>query len=126
MAARPKVVARDQIAACELPQEEVDCPAIGGVVLVRGMDMPQLMRFRAAQRRASTPQAGESEEDAMQRAGGEVLPLLLESCVLAADGLPVYTAAQWGIFAVRNLQATMDLSTVALRLSGQEPDAGKP
>lgn len=120
------VISRDQIPALELPSEEVDVPALGGGVMVRGMDMPQLLRFTQARRRAQTPRDGETEQEAHERSGGELVPVLLEMCVLAADDAPVYTAAQWSRWMVRHGEAALGLFEVALRLSGQEPEPGKP
>lgn len=119
------LVAREQIAPCELPEEVVSVPAVGGDVLVRGMDMPSLVRFRARQRAIGAKKKGESQEDADERTGGELLPVLLEMCVLADDRQPVYSAAQWGVFATAHMDETMQLWEVAMRLSGLEKDPGK-
>lgn len=109
---------RGQITPVVLPQEEVEAPEIGGTVLVEGMDMPRLQRFAAARRRALVPLDGESEDDAAERASGELLPLALAMCVLAADGQPVYTAAQWAAFGPRYPQRLLALWQAVMRLSG--------
>lgn len=115
----------DRAAVCTvaLPEAEVEVPAIGGTVLVVGMDMPQMLRFNAARRAALQPREGETPDDAAERASGELVPMLLEMTVLAADRLPVYSAAQWAVFAARHPHATRELFDRALALGGQG-DAG--
>lgn len=116
---------RDQVAPPALPEELVHVPALGGAVRVRGMDMRQLLAFRAAQRRATLPQGDETEADAAERASGELLPLMLAACVLAADGLPVYTAEQWATFGGGNAAQVYELWAVAVRLCGGDAAAEK-
>lgn len=119
------LIAREQIAPCELPEEVVTVAAIGGDVLVRGMDMPQLIRFRARQRAVQALKRGEKQEDADQRAGAELMPILLEMTVMAGDGEPVYSAAQWGVFTIKHQDDALQLCGVAMRLSGLEKEPGK-
>lgn len=116
-------VARDQIPPLALPREVFDVPGIGEV-WVQGLDMPGLLRFTAARRRVTTPLDGETEQDASERAGGELVPLLLGLTVLAADERPIYSPAQWAVWMVRNGDVALQLFSQALRLSGQEPDPG--
>lgn len=116
------LVTRDAITPVVLPQEEAPLPEVGGSVLVQGMDLPRLQRFAAARRRALQPKPGETEADAQERAGSELLPLALEMCVLAGDGLPVYSYAQWASFAARHAQQAMGLFVQAMRLSGQDDE----
>ena len=116
-------IARDQIPPLVLPREEVDVPGLGSV-WVQGLDMPGLLHFTATRRRAQEPREGETEQEAAERAGAELVPVLLERCVLAADELPVYTTAQWSIWMVRNGTAALDLFQHALRLSGQDAGPG--
>lgn len=116
-------IARDQIPSLALPREEVDVPGLGSV-WVQGMDMPGLLKFTATRRRAQVPQDGETEQEAAERAGAELVPVLLEMCVLADDEKPVYTTAQWSMWMVRNGAASLDLFQRALRLSGQDTSPG--
>lgn len=113
------LISREAIVQVALPEEETPLPEVGGSVLVQGMDLPRLQRFAAARRRALEPKAGETEADAQERAGTELLPLALELCVLAGDGLPVYSYAQWASFAARHPEQAMALFSQAMRLSGQ-------
>lgn len=112
------VIARDAIAPMALPEQLVDVAAIGGQVLVRGMDLPRLARLDAARQRAQEPLPGETPEDTLHRASLEALPVVLHLCVLAADEQPVYSAAQWAVFLQRHQQAGIELANTALRLSG--------
>jgi hypothetical protein len=119
------IVERAQVRPVALPTEVVDVPAIGGEVLVRGMDMPQMLAFTAARRAATAPREGETAAEAGERASGDLVPLLLSMCVLAADDLPVYSVAEWRAFAVAHPGPTLDLWDAAVRLSGQGGDAEK-
>ena len=112
------LISREAIAPVVLPEEQVDVPEIGGTVLVRGMDMPRAQRFESARRRFVQPQDEETPEDAAERAAAELLPMALHLCVLAADGEPVYTPAQWAAFAVRHGQRTGELWQMVERLNG--------
>lgn len=86
---------------------------------MQGMGMPELLRFFAAQRRLSQPQGTETAEQASERANSELVPIALSMCVLADDGLPLYTDAQWRAWGARNTPAALGLFAVAMRLSGQ-------
>jgi len=119
------VVSRSGIAAIALPRSTEPAPEIGGDVVVQGMDMPQMLEFTAARRRLGQPQEGETEEQAAERTSGEMLPRLLAVCVLAEDGLPVYSVAQWRAFGARHPDRAVALWEVAIRLSGQAPDDEK-
>lgn len=118
-------ITRDAIAPVALPTEPVDVAAIGGVVLVRGMSLPQLLAFRAAGRRASEPLPGETPETAAERASGELVPMLLATCVVLDDGQPVYSAEQWAAFGTRHPGDTLDLWQRAIALSGADLAAEK-
>jgi len=118
-------ITREQLAPVALPSEALDVPAIGGQVLVRGMSLPQVLAFTAARRAANAPADGETEAQAADRASGTLVPLLLHTCVVLDDGLPVYSQAEWAAFAVRHPQATLELWQAAIRLSGQDPEAEK-
>lgn len=116
---------RDQIRAVQLPREEINVPEIGGEVTVQGMDLPTHMAFQAERRRLTRPQPGEDEQDAQTRAGPLLATLVLESCVLAEDGLPVYTRAQWGQFGAKHPEVLTRLWAAAIRLSGHDAEAEK-
>lgn len=112
------LISREAIAPVALPEEHVEVPEIGGTVLVRGMDMPRLGRFEAARRRYVQPQGDETAEEAAERAVLELIPLALHLCVLAADGQPVYSPAEWAAFSVRHGKRVGELWQVVERLAG--------
>ena len=119
------LISRDQIAPIELPEELVECQALGGEVIVRGMDLVDWLRFAALRRRVEAPLADELPDDTAQRVGAQLMPLALHLCVLAGDRQPVYSAAQWSVFAARHPVESMDLFSAAMRLSGQDIDGEK-
>lgn len=121
-------ISRSQVRRPVLPREEVPAPAIGGDVIVQGMDLPQMATFMAAQRQAAKPRDGEDEQAASARAAAELMPLLLHMTVLADDGQPVYSLAEWGVHAAAHADEAATLWRKAMQLSGQaapqEADAG--
>ena len=118
---------REQIPPCDaLPEEEVTLPSLGGSVLVRGLTLPALLDFSDKQRAIAAPRPGETSQQAEQRSNIEATALLLSLCALAADGLPVYTAEQWGNFGASHLSEFSTAGAVALRLCGLGGEAGNP
>lgn len=118
-------IARAALPPAELPSEEVEVTPLGGSVLVRGLTMPEFLRWSAQRRALLEPRAGESAEDAQQRASAEMVPLILSMAVVLDDGDPVYTAAQWSAFGARHPEEATVLFQAAVRLSGQDPQAEK-
>lgn len=114
------LLTRENIRPQVLPSEEHHVPELGGMVLIRGMDMAQLLAFTSARRRLTTPRGDETPAQASERASGELVALLLHTCVLAADQQPVYSAAEWGAFGVAYPEAALRLWDVAARISGQQ------
>lgn len=119
------MIERDKIPAVELPTETVDVEALGDQVQVRGFDLPQLMAYLAAHRAAAVPADGETQEQATERASVAVVSVALAGTVLAADGQPVYSAAQWRSFGARHPGQAFGLYNVVMRLSGQGDGAEK-
>lgn len=119
------LVQRGDIPPCEeLPSEEVPLAALGGSVRVACMSLPQLLHFRRLQRALSAPLPGETPEQTAERVGVEAVAELLATVATAADGLPVYSAAQWRNFAATHPGDFMAAGNAALRLSGVETEAG--
>jgi hypothetical protein len=116
---------RASVRAVALPTETATIEAIGGEVIVRGMDMTQQLRFSATRRRLTAPMDGEDSDSAAERAGGELLPLALEMCVVLDDGTSVYTKAQWAVFGGQHPGDALELFNTAMRLSGQDSRAEK-
>lgn len=119
------MIQRDQIPAIELPTETVHVEALRGDVQVRGFDLPGLMQYLAALRAASVPKDGETQAQADERASVAVVPVALQGTVLAGDGQPVYSAAQWAQFGARHPGQAFGLYQVVMRLSGQGDGAEK-
>lgn len=118
-------ISRDQIRPVALPREIVAAPAVGGDVIVQGLDLPGLLEYRALVRQVGKPADGEDAGAAAERAAAATVPWLLARCVLADDGLPVYTAEQWAAFAVAHMAEAGTLFAAASRLSGQGDDEKK-
>lgn len=119
------MIQRDQIPAIELPTETVHVEALRGDVQVCGFDLPALMRYLAALRTHAVPQGDETQAQAEERASVAVVPVALEGSVLAGDGKPVYSAAQWAQFGARHPGQAFGLYQVVMRLSGQGDGAEK-
>lgn len=119
------MVARSAAPVVELPRETVTVEALGGDVIVRGMDMPEMLRFAAAKRRLTTARDGETVEQAEERSVSEVVPFALSMVVLADDGLPLYTERDWRIWGARNASSALELFAVAMRLAGNDSAAEK-
>lgn len=112
------LIERANVAAHVMPQETVSVPELGGDVLVRGMYAHERFVLMLEQRRLLQPKEGETDTQANVRAGGEVMPWLLATSVLAADGLPLYTREQWAVVSVQHSAVVVRLFNVAMRLSG--------
>jgi hypothetical protein len=116
------LIERDAIPAVPPPEQTVPVSALNGEVLVRGMSLPHLMQYNALRRRQPPRAEYETESEATERIAAGTVPLLLHLCVLAADGLPVYTQAQWEAWAPRHMGAAIELANTAMALSGQGAD----
>lgn len=118
-----EVLSRKEIKAPTLPKETVDCPALGGAVVVVGLTLTQHMVLHGLRRTLARPLAGETAEEATSRAGGRLLAETLARCVRLADGEPLYTADEWEVWGAKNTPAAMDLFAVCERLNGDAEDA---
>lgn len=117
------LVERTRVAAPCLPIEEVTVESLGGEVFVRGMDMDQFLLWTAAGRDASAPREGETDEQALQRAGIECTSLALAWTVLAADKQPLFTREQWRAWGAVHFPDAMKLYGIAMSLSGRDAEA---
>lgn len=99
--------------------------SLGGNVLVRGLGMPEFLRWSSQRRALVVPRAGETDEQARERAAAEMVPLMLSMAVMLDDGLPVFSAAEWAAYGARHPEECTTLFQAAVRLSGQDPDAEK-
>jgi hypothetical protein len=116
-------VKRGDVKPPVLPKEAVQVDAIGGEVVVCGLLMSAQMAITAQIMQASEPRDGETEEAAKIRARAQRIALTLAPCVLADDGKPLWTAAEWDVFGNRHPQAALDLFHLAQRLNGQDDEA---
>jgi hypothetical protein len=118
-------ISRGDIPPVTLPEETLHMAALGGEVLVRGMDMVQLLDFLERRRTLMQPMDGEAPDAAETRAGHELIPSVLATAVLADDGLPVYTAPQWRAWGASHVGDALALFNLAMRLSGSDVQAEK-
>jgi len=79
----------------------VSAPELGGDVMVRGMTLSQRLSL-------NSNESGQVTRN---------IPRALAYCVLADDGLPVYTEAEWETVGTENMELCIRLFTVASQLS---------
>lgn len=79
----------------------VPAPELGGDVMVRGMTLSQRLSL-------NSNEAGEVTKN---------IPRALSYCVLADDGLPVYSEAEWETVGIENMGLCIRLFTIASQLS---------
>ena len=118
-------VSRAALPAYALPSEDMDVAPLGGAVIVRGLGMPELMRFVAERRRLQLPRDGETEAQALARGSVELVPFLLGMAVVLDDGEPVMGTASWAAFGAKHPDDAVRLFQAAMRLSGQDAEAEK-
>jgi len=87
------------------PAETVECAALGGEVIVRGLLLSERLEMAV------------SDGPRMTR-----IPWMLALCVVDEDDKAVFDAAEWEAFGAQHVQACMDLFGVAQRLSGLDKD----
>lgn len=66
-----------------------------------------------------------AEEAAKGARDARLFPHLLAACVVDADGLPVWTADQWDLWAVEHVAAFMALLDTTLQVNGRAPGDAK-
>lgn len=118
-------IARASIQPVRLRTAEVPCAPLGADVTVRGMDLPQLLDFQDARRSLVAPLEGESPDQHDSRRMARLIPLVLSMCVLADDGEPIYSEAEWRIWCAQHVAEGFELFSVATSLSGADPEAQK-
>ena len=103
---------RSAIVLPELPREEVDAPALGGAVIVRGLLLRQRMALFAGIRES------DNEFATMAR--------LLHLSIVGPDDAPLLSEAEWERFGGVNFAEALNLFSVARRLAGLDAeDAAK-
>lgn len=120
-----------------LRREPVELPELGGSVIVRGLLGSELFAIQALRQRAlrvnapepepegpDTPLAGPPEITLAQLAGyGRHVSEMLALAVQDGDGVGLYSADEWEIFAQHYPDAYSRLHRVAERLSGMDLQA---
>ncbi len=112
------LVKRNAVEAPTLRKETVEVPEIGGDVVVRAMLLGERLEIFAAQKRLAVPRDGESEEDAHERAGRQLIAPTLACTVLDAESKPLWTTAEWNVFGSQHAARALHLFRVVMRLSG--------
>lgn len=103
-----------------LPKETVPVAELGGDVIVRGMLLSESMALAGLSADLAEIKPGESTEQAQRRAGREIVFFTLASCVVLADGLPFWTAAEWDAFGSKHPAVVLDLYKKSRRLGGHD------
>lgn len=106
------VLKRGDIAPPATPKETTPVPALGGDVVVRGLLLSERM---AVQKQIVDLRRAAAVDNGTVHA---ILPVMLALCVLDADGLPVFTQAQWQAFGGSHADQAVTLFNTAWRLSG--------
>lgn len=117
------VLSRDTLRLPTLPKETVHCAALGGEVVVRGMQLSERLAVSGQRADLAKPRQGESQADAEARAGATLVPRVLAFTVLLDDGSPALDVAEWEALGATEPGACMALFDVAMRLSGHDQQA---
>lgn len=112
-------IERNQVKAPQLAREVVNVPSIGGEVIVRGMRMSDRMALWDC----SKPRGMETDEQAKARAEQFMVAETLARTVVLADDQPLWTVAEWDVFASANSEETLRIFAIANRLSGGDTAA---
>lgn len=100
------MIERSKVQPPRLPEEEVAVSALNDTVLVRGLGFTRAMYYAL---------------NIKPNDGQYVAPLLAET-VFAADGDPLFTAAEWEAFGAKHTTDVLDLYKAARRLSGLDAE----
>lgn len=111
---------RENVRRPSVPREAVQCDALGGEVIVQGMLLTERLRMSQLRTALAKPQPGETAEAAAARAGAELVPKVLASTILASDGKPLFTEAEWQAFGATESGAALELFHASMRLSGHD------
>jgi hypothetical protein len=127
---------RNQARAPVLPKEAVDVPEIGGEVIVRGLLLTERLAMFVENLPATdvaTDVVPATSDVVPAKAGTQAsgpdryihIPRMLARTVLASDGDPLWTEAQWQEFGAVNFEASLRLFRVAQRLSGLDVEEAR-
>lgn len=99
---------KSDIKAPVLPKEAVQVAELGGDVIVRGLLLSERLALFAGINEAGKAFAH--------------IPRVLAATVHDADGLPVFSEAEWEAFGASSFEAALRLFAVARRLSGLDAE----
>jgi hypothetical protein len=106
-------ISRESIPAVVVPETEVPCAPLGGDVVVRPMDLVELLLFNEKRNEVKALLDGETEAQADARRMNVILPWVLARCVLADDRQPVYSEQEWRIWCAKHLPEGYELFAAA-------------
>ncbi len=125
-------IARNQAKPPVLPKEAVDVPEIGGEVIVRGLLLTERLAMFVENLPATDVVPATSDvvpaQAGTQASGPDRyihIPRMLARTVLASDGDPLWSEAQWQEFGAVNFEASLRLFRVAQRLSGLDVEEAR-
>ena len=102
-------LSRGDINLPPLPKRTVDCPELGGEVVIRGLLLSDRLRL-------------------VEQAGGQDMgrvAQLLTSTVIGPDDKPLLTAAEWEQFGAVHFEAALKLFSVAVELAGLKTEVAE-
>lgn len=102
------ILERGAVPAPTLPKRTVEVPELGGEVIVRGLLLADRLAVMTGDRLDFTR-----------------ISRMLASSVVLADGLPMWTAAEWEEFGAQHFEAASRIFDVALELSGLKGEAAE-
>lgn len=105
------------------PKETAPLPSQGGDVVLRALELDELLTMSALQRQLREPGDGEEQETAHARAGAAIVAKTLALTVLLADGRPLWTEAQWKSHGAKHAHECMSLYNQVNQLSAQDVEA---
>lgn len=92
-----------------LPQEEVDVPALGGEVIVRGMLLGERLEIMSS----------------LQEGRFAHVSRILAATVVDADGKQMFSQEEWETFGATHFNEAMRLAAIASRLSGMDREGAE-
>ena len=110
-----ELIDSDALAADDLDTEVVSIAALGGAVRVQALDLVQRLAFE--RRMVALRTAAEADKRPGEDAWLEMVPEILELCVLDKNARPVKSAARWRRWGSKHLAESVQLFNVAWRFS---------
>lgn len=108
---------RSSIVVPELPKTTLECPLLGGEVVVRALLLSEQLANTARQQEERAPRLDESAAEAQARANGTMTVRLLAQVVVDAQGQPLLSTTEWEAFAAKDPSAFFDFASAVTRFS---------